>query len=172
MYMIDLFLGGQFSRYGLDVIRFSEWDSALRYDPMIRVFPRLTKCTFHVFGPSGDIERYDALCLLPLNIVNEKIFIVLWFWFYFLAMITFFCLIYRITTILIPRVRYLSTTVRYQSDDSSLFSLCKICSIGDWFVLHLLSKNLDRVHFNDITDNLWMRIKDKSQIQALEMKQG
>ena len=49
-------------------------------DPMIYVFPRMTKCTFHKFGTSGNIEKHDALCILPLNIVNEKIYIFIWFW--------------------------------------------------------------------------------------------
>ena len=29
---------------------------------------RMTKCTFHKFGTSGNIEKHDALCILPLNI--------------------------------------------------------------------------------------------------------
>lgn len=44
-----------------------------RYDPMIYIFPRMTKCTFHKFGPSGTLEKHDAFCLLPLNILNEKV---------------------------------------------------------------------------------------------------
>ena len=28
----------------------------------------MTKCTFHKFGTSGNIEKHDALCILPLNI--------------------------------------------------------------------------------------------------------
>ena len=51
-----------------------------RLDPMIYIFPRMTKCTFHKFGPSGEVEKHDALCILPLNIVNEKIYIFIWFW--------------------------------------------------------------------------------------------
>ena len=47
---------------------------------MIYIFPRMTKCTFHKFGASGEVEKHDALCILPLNIVNEKIYIFLWFW--------------------------------------------------------------------------------------------
>ena len=51
-----------------------------RLDPMIYIFPRMTKCTFHKFGASGEVEKHDALCILPLNIVNEKIYIFIWFW--------------------------------------------------------------------------------------------
>ena len=50
------------------------------YDPRDEVFPKVTKCTFHRFGPSGTIKRHDALCVLPQNIINEKLFLFLWFW--------------------------------------------------------------------------------------------
>ena len=58
----------------------SETDAELRSDPMARVFPKVTKCTFHDFGPSGTIQTRDALCVLPLNIINEKIYIFLFLW--------------------------------------------------------------------------------------------
>ena len=31
----------------------------------------MTKCTFHKFGTSGEIEKHDAMCILPLNIGNH-----------------------------------------------------------------------------------------------------
>ena len=34
---------------------------------------QVSKCSFHKYGPSGTIEAYDALCVLPLNIINEKV---------------------------------------------------------------------------------------------------
>ena len=63
---------------------------------MIYVFPRMTKCTFHKFGTSGNIEKHDALCILPLNIVNEKIYIFIWFWLLILGFLTFLILV-RVT---------------------------------------------------------------------------
>ena len=60
---------------------------------MIYVFPRMTKCTFHKFGTSGNIEKHDALCILPLNIVNEKIYIFIWFWLLILGFLTFLILV-------------------------------------------------------------------------------
>lgn len=47
---------------------------------MDRVFPKVAKCTFHMSGASGSLETHDGLCVLPLNIFNEKIYIFLWFW--------------------------------------------------------------------------------------------
>lgn len=30
----------------------------------------------------------DGLCILPLNIINEKIYVFLWFWFVFVAIVS------------------------------------------------------------------------------------
>ena len=32
---------------------------------------QVTKCTFNKFGPTGPLMRRDALCVLPVNIINE-----------------------------------------------------------------------------------------------------
>ncbi len=34
---------------------------------------QVTKCSFQKFGASGTIERLDGLCVLPINIINEKV---------------------------------------------------------------------------------------------------
>lgn len=79
MFFIDAFLGGTFLTYGVEVIKFAQQDQETRSDPMVEVFPRVTKCTFHKFGPSGSLQRHDALCILALNILNEKIYIFMWY---------------------------------------------------------------------------------------------
>ena len=67
---------------------------------MFSVFPTVTKCSFPKFGPSGTVATVDGLCLLPLNTVNEKFFVVLWCWFILLAVWTTVFLAYRTITIL------------------------------------------------------------------------
>eukprot|EP00091_Calanus_sinicus_P004317 TRINITY_DN14578_c0_g1_i1.p1 TRINITY_DN14578_c0_g1~~TRINITY_DN14578_c0_g1_i1.p1 ORF type:complete len:250 (-),score=89.77 TRINITY_DN14578_c0_g1_i1:346-1071(-) len=62
--LTNKFLGGAFYMYGLEVLSWSSLDPEDRVDPISRVFPRLTKCDFHKFGPSGTIQNYDALCIL------------------------------------------------------------------------------------------------------------
>ena len=46
-------------------------DQEDRIDPMSRVFPRVTKCTFHKYGGSGTIQNLDALCVLGMNIFSD-----------------------------------------------------------------------------------------------------
>lgn len=66
MYALNKFFDGEFYTYGLEVIRFAQMDSEMRIDPMIKIFPRMTKCQFYRYGPSSNIETVDALCLLPI----------------------------------------------------------------------------------------------------------
>ena len=32
-------------------------------------------------------QKHDALCMLPINVVNEKIYVFLWFWLLLLVII-------------------------------------------------------------------------------------
>ena len=99
LFLMDRFLDGTFFTFGIEVISFAMRDEEDRVDPVIYIFPRMTKCTFHKFGSSGNIESHDALCILPINIVNEKIYVFLWFW--YMALIAWTCIFFcfRIVTI-------------------------------------------------------------------------
>jgi len=70
-----------------------------------QIFPKTAKCTFKSYGPSGTIQTYDAFCVLPVNIINEKIFIFLWFWFIILATLTAVSCLVRIATLAVPKFR-------------------------------------------------------------------
>lgn len=105
IFFVDTFLGGAFLTYGSDVVKFSSMNQEQRSDPMIEVFPRVTKCTFHKFGASGTIQKHDALCVLALNILNEKIYIFLWFWFIILAVMSGLALLYSMAVVLLPSTR-------------------------------------------------------------------
>merc|ERR1719186_1639189 len=53
VFFTDCFLGYEFSTYGVYAASFLEQEAQDRTDPMARVFPRVTKCTFHKYGPGG-----------------------------------------------------------------------------------------------------------------------
>lgn len=105
IFVTDAFLGGEFLKYGTEVISFTNMEPEDRVDPMSRVFPRMTKCIFHTFGPSGTIQNHDALCVLGMNILNEKIYIFFWFWFIALAVLDACNLILRVLQYLMPSIR-------------------------------------------------------------------
>lgn len=148
IYLIDRFLGGEFTTYGPKVIQFTQMNQEDRYDPMIRVFPRMAKCTFHRFGSAGSVQTHDALCILPLNIVNEKIYVFLWFWLVILAVISGINVAYRILVIGWPRMRFILLWNRNRiADKSDIETIMKDISFGDWFIIYLLSNNMHSLHF-------------------------
>lgn len=62
---------------------------------------QVTKCIFHKYGPSGTIQNHDALCIMALNIINEKIYVFLWYWYIILSVITGLGLLWRLLTMVL-----------------------------------------------------------------------
>jgi hypothetical protein len=160
MYLINRFLGGVFLNYGSEVLKWSEAEPEERTDPMIDVFPRITKCTFHKYGPSGTIERHDAMCVLALNIINEKIYVMLWFWLIILAVMTSLYMLYVLAAISVPSMRriMLERNSKYDHKDR-IDVLMKKAQMGDWFLIFLLSKNIDSILFKEFIDRLTDKLK-------------
>ena len=65
---------------------------------------RVTKCTFRKYGPSGTIQRHDSICVLPVNIVNEKVYVFMWFWLLFLTAVTVISIAYHIILMMTPSI--------------------------------------------------------------------
>ena len=56
-------------------------------NPMCRTFPRVASCDYHRFGPGGGTAGINALCILALNVINDKVFVLIWWWLAFLAVV-------------------------------------------------------------------------------------
>jgi hypothetical protein len=152
---MDRFFDGEFLTYGIKVIDFMQSDQEDRVDPMIYIFPRMTKCTFHKYGLSGEVERHDSICILPLNIVNEKIYIFLWFWFIILTILTSILIVYRMGIIMSSKVRAVLFKFHYQQiRGEDIDEMVKNYSIGDWYLLYMIGINIDAGIFCQILKKL------------------
>ncbi|ENN74942.1 innexin inx3 [Dendroctonus ponderosae] len=159
MYYTNKFLGGTFMSYGTEVLSFSGINQENRTDPMVSVFPRLTKCTFHKYGASGSIQRFDALCVLALNILNEKIYIFLWFWFIIIAVLSAVAVAYSAAVILLPNVRETILKRRFRlGTPKAVDTIVKKTQVGDFLLLHLLGQNLNVLVFGEILEEFVRRL--------------
>ncbi|XP_055309890.1 innexin inx2-like [Sitodiplosis mosellana] len=151
LYFMDYFLDGEFSTYGFEVLKFTSLEPEIRVDPMARVFPKVAKCTFSSYGPSGSLQNFDSLYILPLNIINEKIYVFLWYWFIILTILTTISLVLEAFILSCSLVRKMMLKSRLRC--TRLHNVVKLlaeCKVGDWFILYLLSLNIDAVVFEEI----------------------
>jgi len=187
--LTDSFLNYKFRWYGWDVVKFYSFDFKTRNDPELNmrnpscaVFPTITSCNIPNVGAAGGSQFHNGLCVLTQNIINEKIFLVLWFWYAFLGPVSVLFVFYRLITILFDGVRFtlIYKTVRHKYDDGIRRCLEFILAkgqIGDWFVLYQLSKNCSSYFFREFIRELAMELKhrpksSKSKSSTLNSRSG
>lgn len=158
IYLTNVFLSGGFYDLGPAAIRTSDMDQSV----LDEIFPKITKCTFHKYGPSGSLQAHDAMCVLALNIINEKIFLVLWFWYLMLFIVTMLGLIWRIVTLSLHASstsfnRWVFATSRLSGGRNPWAKVMKTSGrfhFTDWLFLRYLSKNLDGIVFQKLFKSL------------------
>jgi hypothetical protein len=167
MSLTNYFLHGEFTAYGFDVFRFTEMRPEDRTDPMNSVFPKVTECSFHTDGPSDAVHQLHARCVLHLNIINERIYVILWFWFVFLSVVTGIELLYQAAVIAFPQFR--NCLLRFASSPAhhhQIQAIARKSHIGDWFVLHLLGCNMHPTIYNEVLVDLAQRLSGRQAMKS------
>ena len=155
IFLVDYFLGGEFTTYGIDFVKNLRQDPANQIDPMVTVFPKVTLCNFNYGGLSGKMQSVEGLCVLSLNVLNEKIYLILWFWFIILAIFSGLSLFYRFAVFTIAKLRsYILCTNAIRTPKNQVAEVAQKCQIGDWFILLLLANNLNPVIYKQLISDL------------------
>lgn len=145
----------------MNAISFLEADPERRIDPMANVFPRVTKCSFFKYGPSGTVQTHDAICVLPVNIINEKIYVFLWFWLIILSVFTVLSVLYHLFLLVTPAMTraMLRSQALYQND-LPFDEMGKYFQMGDWKLLYILSRNMEPLVFGEFIKELYNAMRD------------
>ena len=54
-------------------------------DPFCELFPKMAACHYHRYGMGGREDDRHAICILGLNMVNDKVFVLIWLWHCFIV---------------------------------------------------------------------------------------
>ncbi|XP_017064573.1 innexin inx5 [Drosophila eugracilis] len=166
--VLEVFLNGFWSKYlhAMASIPFYDWDRWNRISSS--VFPKIAKCEVLKFGASGTASIMDNLCILPLNILNEKIFVFLWAWFLLMAFMSGLNLLCRLAMILSRNLReqMIRSQLRFMSKRHVKRALGDL-TIGDWFLMMKVSVNVNPMLFRDLMQEL-CELRTSSSASTLE----
>uniref|UniRef100_A0A0K0FM44 Innexin n=1 Tax=Strongyloides venezuelensis TaxID=75913 RepID=A0A0K0FM44_STRVS len=101
LFLLNHFLGGDYLNWGFETL----YDVAYGYE--IRensIFPRVIMCDFQV-RVLGNLQRHSVQCVIMMNMINEKLYLFLYFWLIFIAVISVFSFLYYFVVMMIPGLR-------------------------------------------------------------------
>jgi hypothetical protein len=127
-------------------------------------FPKVSHCDFKV-RELGNDHHYTVQCVLAINIFTEKMYVILWFWFVILAVLTAVDLIRFLANSVLRghRYRYVSKHVKIFNnveDDEEVDEALEEFAVEYLkqdvvFVLRLLSHNINSIVVSELVDHLW-----------------
>ena len=143
-------------------------------NPMCELFPKQVACYYSRYGMGGGLDSRHAMCILGHNMMNDKVFLLIWVWFCFLILIGLNRAMTRSFQLTSARVRFFLMKVkmdRYFRNNAHIKHIQHYivnCSIGDWFVLYQMSKNLNKRYFAEFLSLLAMTVDPDPNIDAEE----
>ena len=89
------------------------------------------------------------------NIINEKVYLFLWFWFVLLGVASGIQLIFDIAVLSMGAVRSWLMERQFDgTDDQQMKNFVQNLGLGDWFILHQIGKNTNEEFFHALIKNL------------------
>ncbi|CAG5135018.1 unnamed protein product [Candidula unifasciata] len=167
-FILNKFLCMDYTVYGYEVIKTLVTEGEFKDAPR---FPRITLCDFEI-RQLENIQRYTVQCVLPINLFNEKIFIFLWFWYLFVAVISCWSYLSLLIHFLIKhnRSHYVKKYLKLQDNlknetDSKLAKKFAHEYLKDdgIFVLQLVAKNTSEIVVTDLVNSLWSLYKESQE---------
>ena len=165
----DKFLNGNFKYYGWKAIKYymlTPEEQKIAVNPLCEAFPTEVSCDVPNVGAAGGTQNANGLCILSQNIINEKMYLFIWFYMVLLIFISVPYFMFRICTCFFDYVRYallISKCGRTNDPEvpKAIRYIMRDAYVGDWFVLHQLSKNVNTYFFREFVKDLRIEMKDR-----------
>lgn len=177
IYITHVFLNYQYLDYGYQVYRYYRLPIEERLlsstlNPMCEVFPKVATCNYIRYARAGGQTTKNAFCVLSLNMINDKAFALLWFWHCILIIAGIIRLVTRTIQFSSSSIRFflMKTQMhRYLSNNKHAKHIQHYmvhCSIGDWFVLYQMNKNMNKRFFAEFLALLSIKVNPDPDVRA------
>ncbi|CAF1074304.1 unnamed protein product [Rotaria sordida] len=187
LFLLNIFMGSGFTFIGIEAIQ--RWMNGQDL-AVVERFPRITMCKFIIRALGDNIQPYDVQCLLPINIYNEKVFLLIWFWLAFIAITSIYGLIkwlYYFTPgarinfigrfLNANNIEYCKTSTSsstmgiHSSDDQAPIKRLEefvenYCRQDGLLLLRIIKKNTNNVIAGEVICALWNNWKRMPQIRS------
>lgn len=128
------------------------------------LFPRTTLCDVKK-REQGNLQNHTVQCVLMINMLNEKLFIFLWFWLLFVGVSSVISLVYVLAT-LVPSyfrerraIQYLSCADRSKSVSAGHLRNFWLRRLGfdGLLLLHFIENHAGALMTRELAAGLWER---------------
>nr|BAE78813.1 innexin4 [Dugesia japonica] len=176
VYLMEIFIGTKYTFYGVyvlkDLLRGLHWADSGH-------FPRVTFCDFQA-KKLGKNHLYTLQCVLPINMILEKVFIILWFWIVLLFIINIFSFINWTGRLLQSRFRvqfirkhlHIMGTLVSSDRPMSRHFVEHYLGADVVFIIRLISTNSCEFVASQLANELWMIYRHRRHAELEDMKFG
>jgi len=150
MYLLDWVFNGNYFSIGIDADY--TWE---HYRVVEQIFPLVSTCEMKYIGPAGQPATDSGLCVLAINILNQKIFLIFWYLALILITLTTIKIVVDILLFFVPTLRKL--VLRMHARRVPVYALTWVhnnTGYGQFVLLMLIAKNLDGAQFETLINIL------------------
>ncbi len=166
LFLLNILLGHKnFHLYGVEIVQ----NILAGKDASDSIyFPRVTMCDFKV-RDVAQVHTYTVQCVLPINLFNEKVFMLVWFWLAFVSFVNFYDLIAWVLRCFFSNVRYqyIKYRIELMRQESHLRKfICKdfvfrYLQQDGCMVLRLVAMNSSDLVCSELINELWRKYTEK-----------
>jgi len=149
MYMLDLVFDGQFFGLGSAFMNVNaSWE---HYRVIEEIFPLATSCAMAYTGPAGAPIKDSGMCVMSINILNQKIFLAVWYMLLFMIICASIKVLFNLVLLCFPGLRYVILRSQAKSLPSHILSaLNRQSSYGTYTLYMLIARNVDGAQFESM----------------------
>ncbi|XP_067940714.1 innexin unc-7-like [Watersipora subatra] len=165
IFLLDYILGDGYHIFGYQALVNMLWKVEWNVSPM---FPRITLCSFEIRRLGSNIHRYTVQCLLSVNLFNEKVYMIIWWWLIFVAGMSILGLLLWLANATSPGAqrtyvrKYLKIMGLGGNREDEVEEFTNFLRLDGVFTLRQIAKNTNDAVCGEVVKALWEKYQKEN----------